>query len=195
MRKTLSGKNGKYKWILHVKDHFSKISVLYALKNKTAEAVAKKLELYFRHYGALQIVQCDNGREFKGAVYILLRLCGIAIVHGAARTPQTQGLVERANGVAEAMIRARIADTGDLDWDKHLTEVTWSLNSYVSAATGYSATTIMFRDPIPLDAKRLILFNQRQTAVIKDENGELIPNPQDEEEQEGYGDEDEDESI
>ena len=36
--------DGKYKWILHVKDHFSKFSGLAALEKKEAAAVADYLE-------------------------------------------------------------------------------------------------------------------------------------------------------
>ena len=46
-------------------------------------------------------MQADNGKEFKGAFLILLQKYGIQVVNGAPRSPQTQGLVEQANGVVE----------------------------------------------------------------------------------------------
>ena len=87
MRSIPSG--GKYHWILHIKDHWSKYSVLFALKNKKAESVAKKLEYFIRMFGAPEILQADNGKEFKGACYLLLKRCGIKIIHGKPRSPQT----------------------------------------------------------------------------------------------------------
>lgn len=33
--------SGQYKWILHVKDHFSKYTQLYALKSKHSEPIAE----------------------------------------------------------------------------------------------------------------------------------------------------------
>ncbi|KFY66788.1 hypothetical protein V496_01922 [Pseudogymnoascus sp. VKM F-4515 (FW-2607)] len=52
-----------------------------------------------------KIMQADNGKEFKGALLILLRKYGIQVVNGAPRSPQTQGLVEQANGVVENKLR------------------------------------------------------------------------------------------
>ena len=46
-------------------------------------------------------MQADNGKEFKGALLLLLRKYRIQVVNGALRSPQTQGLVEQANGVVE----------------------------------------------------------------------------------------------
>ncbi|KFY44142.1 hypothetical protein V495_03620 [Pseudogymnoascus sp. VKM F-4514 (FW-929)] len=43
-------------------------------------------------------MQADNGKEFKGALLLLLRKYGIQVVNRAPQSPQTQGLVEQANG-------------------------------------------------------------------------------------------------
>ena len=45
-----------------------------------------------------RIWQSDNGTEFKGAFWILLRRYGIKIINSRPRHPQLQGLVEQANG-------------------------------------------------------------------------------------------------
>mgnify|MGYP001569234141 FL=1 len=57
-------------------------------------------------------MQADNGKEFKGALLILLRKYGIQVINGAPRSLQTQGLVEQANGVVEAKLRALKMDHG-----------------------------------------------------------------------------------
>jgi len=56
----------RYAWILHVKDHFSKYSQLYALKSKHALPIAEYLALWIMAFYAMKILQCDNGKEFKG---------------------------------------------------------------------------------------------------------------------------------
>ena len=56
-------------------------------------------------------MQSDNEKEFKRALLILLRKFGIQIVNEASRSPQTQGLVEQANGVVKTNIRAWKMDT------------------------------------------------------------------------------------
>jgi IS30 family transposase len=77
-------------WILHIKDHFSKYTQLYPLKSKHADPIAEAFT-------------CGDGKEFKGALLMLLRKYGIQIIKGAPRSPQTQGLVEQANGVVVAL--------------------------------------------------------------------------------------------
>lgn len=56
-----------FKWIPHSKDHFSKLSILFALPDKALEGIAKHISTYIRFYGRPDIIQCDNGKEFKGA--------------------------------------------------------------------------------------------------------------------------------
>jgi len=94
-----------YSWILHIKDHFSKFSFLYALHDKTPAGVAKCIAKWLGTVGISKIIQCDNGKEFKGGLLILLKKYGIKILNGRPRHPQTQGLVEQANGVIKTKLR------------------------------------------------------------------------------------------
>ncbi|KFY30928.1 hypothetical protein V494_08032 [Pseudogymnoascus sp. VKM F-4513 (FW-928)] len=103
MRHDPSGEN---KWILHIKDHFSKYTQLYPLRSKHAEPIADCFALFIAAFLPPKIMQADDGKEFKGALLILLRMYGIQVVNGAPQSPQTQGLVEQANGVVEAKLRA-----------------------------------------------------------------------------------------
>jgi hypothetical protein len=104
--------SGQYKWILHIKDHFSKYTQLYPLKSKHAEPIADCFALFIAAFLPPKIMQADNGKEFKGALLILLRKYGIQVVNGATRSPQTQGLIEQANGVVENKLRAWKMDHG-----------------------------------------------------------------------------------
>lgn len=73
-------------------------------------------------------MHADNGKEFKGALLILHRKYGIQVINGAPRSPQTQGLVEQANGVVEAKLRAWKMDNGSTEWADGLLEVTLAMN-------------------------------------------------------------------
>jgi len=61
--------------------------------------VANGVMCWMSLFGPPRILQCDNGKEFKGALLILVKEYGIQIVHGHPRHPQSQSLVEQANGV------------------------------------------------------------------------------------------------
>jgi hypothetical protein len=52
------------KFILHVKDHFTKFSWLFALPTKEAKHVATNLRNIFYTSGPPKILQSDNGKEF-----------------------------------------------------------------------------------------------------------------------------------
>lgn len=63
---TISCPGKSFNWILHLKDHFSKFSSFYALEKKDSVGVACKLGEWFGMFGPPEIIQCDNGNEFKG---------------------------------------------------------------------------------------------------------------------------------
>jgi hypothetical protein len=69
-----------YTWILHAKDHFSKVTALYPLLNREAMTVAVAFRNWIMAYGPPKIVQCDNGTEFQGksstALILLFRFYG-----------------------------------------------------------------------------------------------------------------------
>ncbi|CAF0929775.1 unnamed protein product [Adineta ricciae] len=94
--------NGKtYKWILQLKDHFSKYCWGRALQKKEAREVYDCVREIFFQFGPPHILQSDNGREFVNELINSLEadFPGMNIVHGRPRHPQTQGLIERANAI------------------------------------------------------------------------------------------------
>jgi len=99
-----------YHWILYIKDYFSKYTFLYPLPDKTAAGVAICIAQWLGIVGIPRILQCDNGAEFKAVLLILLRKYGIKIIHGRARDPQSQGLVEQANRVVKTKLRCWLAN-------------------------------------------------------------------------------------
>ena len=92
--------DGEYKWIMNAQDHLTKFSHLRPLRAKSADEVAWVLYKIFCRCGAPLILQSDNGNEFRNRLVTSLKLLWpcLKICHGRARTPQTQGSVERSNG-------------------------------------------------------------------------------------------------
>jgi len=109
--------HGQYKWVLHIMDHFSKWTSLFALKSKSAAKVADALAMFIGFFGYPEIIQCDNGREFKGVLLVLLKQYGIKVINGRPHSPQTQGLVEQANGTMKSKIRTMKADLEHAGYD------------------------------------------------------------------------------
>ena len=55
----------RHNWVLHIVDHFSKYSWMFALKRKQTEEVAVALANLFWLFGFPSILHSDNGKEFK----------------------------------------------------------------------------------------------------------------------------------
>lgn len=65
----------------------------------------------------------DNGKEFKGALLRLQRSIGMNVINGSPRSPQTQGLVEQANGVMKRKVSAWKVENNSEFWHLGLPEV------------------------------------------------------------------------
>jgi hypothetical protein len=91
-------------------------------------------------------MQADNGKEFKGALLILLQKFGIQIINGALRSPQTQGLVEQANGVVEAKLQAWKMDNGLTMWSNGLLEVTLAMNTQIHLTIECAPAELLFQE-------------------------------------------------
>ena len=127
----------KYKYVLVLRDHFSRFLILRPLQAKAARLVAIELANIFSVIGFPLILQTDNGGEFIGEEVVreLNLLAPYAhTVRGRARTPRDQGSVEVANKTIKAMITKAVPamkDEGILDanWVMALPRVTTGCNS------------------------------------------------------------------
>lgn len=61
-----SAPDGEYHWIPHIKDHFTKISQAYALKNKASQEVSEAIDHWAGFVGIPWLIQSDNGNESLG---------------------------------------------------------------------------------------------------------------------------------
>ncbi|CAF1364285.1 unnamed protein product [Didymodactylos carnosus] len=117
-----------YQWILNCINHFSKFSWAYPLQNKSATEVAKCLRGLCYVFGPPRLLHSDNGREFVADVVQELKALfpGMCFVRGRPRHPQSQGCIERTNGVL----------TGAL--------VVYGTNTRVASATKCTPHEVMF---------------------------------------------------
>ena len=104
-------------WIGHFIDHMSKFNIIFPLKTKSAQEVAKLFEERVLAYlGPPHIFHSDNGREFVNNILhsLLDRWSSnnVTFVNGCPCHSQSQGLVERNNRVIEDKIAAIKKDEG-----------------------------------------------------------------------------------
>ena len=79
--------DGNHVWILYLKDYFFKFSILNALTSKRASEITYYISLLICHLGIPGLLQCDNGREFKGALLLFQRKHNIRLINGRPQTP------------------------------------------------------------------------------------------------------------
>ena len=94
--------------------------MLLALPNKEAVTVAIAVNRWICIYGAMDILQSDNGSEFKGVCLELVKSFGVRVINGRPRTPRTQGLVEQANRTVKTRINAWKRTHGSSHWSESL---------------------------------------------------------------------------
>ncbi|KRZ58194.1 KRAB-A domain-containing protein 2 [Trichinella nativa] len=123
-------RDGDFKYIMTYLNHFTKFCILSPLKSKRAEEVASKLLEIFLTFGAPSILQSDNGREFSNAIIAELKTYWpeLKLVTGRPRHPQSQGAVERLNGVVQDKLAIWMRENGCKRWSMGLKFVQWQIS-------------------------------------------------------------------
>ena len=98
--------SGYFLWIAHLLDHMSKQQMLADIENKETITVSQVIHRWICINGVMDILQSDNGSEFKGVCLALATNFGTLVINGRPRTPRTQGLVEQSNGTVKTRINA-----------------------------------------------------------------------------------------
>ncbi|CAF1564081.1 unnamed protein product [Didymodactylos carnosus] len=135
-----------YLWILNCIGHFSKFSWSYPLQSKSAVEVAQKLRALFFVFGPPRLLHSDNGAEFVANVIVELKVLfpDMCFVRGRPRHPQSQGCVERANGVLTVALGKWLVDNNSSHRSGGLLPVVYRINTRVAAATKCTPYEVMF---------------------------------------------------
>jgi hypothetical protein len=101
-----------FKYVLVLRDHFTRLVVLRPLQGKSAKIIAWELAAICNLIGFPLILQTDNGSEFT-AEDVITELNIISpyahAIHGRPRTPRDQGSVERANRMIKDQLTKAVA--------------------------------------------------------------------------------------
>lgn len=142
--KTLSDVNENYKWLLNIIDCKSKFAWSIPCFTKTSKEVSVKLESLFYTSGPPEIIQTDNGTEFKGHVDDILKKFNVLHIRG--RHPQSQGQIERFNQTLKRSLSKLLATEKDKCWLIHLEKAVYAYNIGVHRATNISPFKMFYGD-------------------------------------------------
>ncbi|GBC52214.1 KRAB-A domain-containing protein 2-like [Rhizophagus irregularis DAOM 181602=DAOM 197198] len=135
-----------FKYILHVRDHFSRYSWAKPLTSKEPAAIAGILYEIFCQFGPPIILQSNNGKEFTAQIIknLVDLWPGLKLVNGRPRHPQSQGLIERANSILEKKIGMWMEQNNSINWTLCLNYVIFTMNNTICRATNKTPYEIVF---------------------------------------------------
>ncbi|CAF4061215.1 unnamed protein product [Rotaria sordida] len=124
----------------------SKFTWAYPLKDKRAVDVALKLRELFFVFGSSRILHSDNGREFVASVIYELKelFPDMIFIRGRPRHPQSQGCIERANGVLCDALGKWMTINNSSHWSDGLLPVVYGINTRLSVVTKTTPYQVMF---------------------------------------------------
>jgi transposase InsO family protein len=131
---------GGYTHLLVAIDKFSKWVEVYPITNLRAEQAMTFFTDIIYRFGVPNSIITDNGSQFTDRKF--LEFCDkfhIRVDWAAVAHPQTNGQVERANGMILQGLKPRIFDRlnkSGRKWLQELPAVVWSLRTTPSRATG-----------------------------------------------------------
>ena len=133
-----------HKHLLTVVDIFSGFVILRALKDKKAETVAQQLWAICALFGLPQIIQSDNGTEFKNEIIsAFVKLVNSRRRFTAPYNPRCDGKVERTIGIVKTVIR-KLLQGADRLWPRFIDFAQFSVNTKISTLTQSSPFALMF---------------------------------------------------
>ena len=111
-----------YRYVLTVIDVFSRFLWLRPLESKSSQVIASELESIYMEHGSPEIIQCDQGGEFKKALKLLCDRMNIKLIYSRPRHPQSQGKVERCHRTLRSKMEYDLQKMGQdgVNWAKQL---------------------------------------------------------------------------
>jgi transposase InsO family protein len=139
---------GGYTHLLVAIDKFSKWVEVRLITNLGAQQAMTFFTDIIYRFGVPNSIITDNGSQFTGRKF--LEFCDkfhIRVDWAAVAHPQTNGQVERANGMVLEGLKPRIFDRlnkSGCKWLQELPTVVWSLRTTPSRATGFTPFFLVY---------------------------------------------------
>jgi len=148
--------SNKKKYILVAACNNTKFIFTKAVASASAESTVKFMIQIISHWGCFKIFSSDRGTHFKNKlVEDICNNLGIKQVLSTSYSPQSQGLVEKINGVLSTSLKNYIENNNQSRWSYYLPYVTLSYNATPQTSTKYSPFYLMhgFEPYFPIDNK------------------------------------------
>jgi hypothetical protein len=161
---------GNLKYVVVAVEYFSKWIEAKPLATITSVTVQKFFwQNIVCRFGVPKAITVDNGTQFDAEAFKeFCEQIGTKIHFASVRHPESNGLVERANGIIMTGIMKLIFNHPRGKWPDELIKVVWSHNTIMSRSTGFTPFKLLFGDEAitPEEAKA---GSKRTVASAEDE--------------------------
>ncbi|SAM04409.1 hypothetical protein [Absidia glauca] len=131
-------------WLLVMVDVCTRFTILRVLQDKKSDTIIHTLIQVFGDFGYPNIVQSDNGKEFKNNFFTKLQdTMGIDHRFSTSYHPRGNGVAERYVRTAKEIIRKEIQGTRK-DWDWFVPNAQLAMNHLVSKRLQTPPFSLMF---------------------------------------------------
>jgi hypothetical protein len=139
---------GNLKYVVVAVEYFSKWIDAKPLATITSVTVQK---FFWQNIvcclGVPKAITVDNGTQFDAETFKdFCDQIGTKIHFASVRHPESNGLVERANGIIMTGIMKLIFNQPRGKWPDELIKVVWSHNTTISRSTGFTPFKLLFGD-------------------------------------------------
>jgi hypothetical protein len=139
---------GNLRYVVVAVEYFSKWIEAKPLTTITSVTIQKFFwQNIVCRFGIPKAITVDNGTQFDAETF--KEFCdqiGTKIHFASVRHPESNGLVERANGIIMTGIMKLIFNQPRGKWPEELIKVVWSHNTTVSRSTSFTPFKLLFRD-------------------------------------------------
>jgi transposase InsO family protein len=142
----IKGSANGYNYVFTAIDLFTK----FAIAAPYASGQAKDAAHFFLNHvcakmGFPSLLVTDRGSEFNGTDFTTLLSCTpVKLINSTSRHPQTQGSVERLNGLLSQYINVYRESTSHSDWDEYVPFACYAYNTSVHRVTGFSPFFLLY---------------------------------------------------
>jgi hypothetical protein len=139
---------GNLKYVVVAVEYFSKWIEAKPLATITSVIVQKFFwQNIVCRFGVPKAITVDNRTQFHAEAFKdFCDQIGTKIHFASVRHPESNGLVERANGIIMTGIMKLIFNQPRGKWPEELIKVVWSHNTTVSRSTGFTPFKLLFGD-------------------------------------------------
>jgi hypothetical protein len=170
--------------LLVAMDKFTKWIEAKPIKKLDGSSTIKFFNNIITRYGVPHSIITDNGTNFAKGVFA--KYCGqkgIRLDLASVAHPQSNGQVEKANGLILAGIKPRLVEPLERSagcWVKELPSVLWSLRTTPNRSVGftpfflvYGAEAVLPTD-IEFDAPRVVQYIEKQVKEAREDGVDLL---------------------